>query len=50
MKGRLHSTCRLADGVYWLLMRPDGTIYATSQCGFHTEREALIDLGILRRV
>ena len=43
---RLHSTCQLSDGFHWLLMRPDGTIYAQSTVGFPTEADALADLGI----
>jgi hypothetical protein len=46
---RLYSTCRQADGVHWLLVRPDGTIYARSTFGFQSENEALIDLGVLKR-
>jgi hypothetical protein len=49
MRGQLHSTCQLADGYHWLLARPDGNIFATSQVGFPTEEEALKDLGILKR-
>ena len=49
MRGQLHSTCQLADGYHWLLLRPDGDIFATSTVGFPTKEEALKDLGIQKR-
>ena len=42
----LHSTCQLADGYHWLLMRPEGKIIAESEVGFSTEEAALNDLGL----
>jgi hypothetical protein len=49
MRGRLHSTCQLADGYHWLLAQSDGHITATSSVGFPSEEEALKDLGIQKR-
>lgn len=36
--------CWMNDGVHWLLISADGTIFDVSPCGFDTESEALIDL------
>lgn len=44
MKTRLYSLCWLADGVHWLLIATDGTIFACSPTGFASEKDALIDL------
>ena len=46
---RLHSTCRLPDGIHWMLMRPNGFIFAVSSCAFRTVEDALKDLGISTR-
>ncbi len=42
----LYSTCRLSDGTHWLLVRPDGAIYAVSDVGFPTAEQALCDIGV----
>ena len=49
MATRLYSSCQLADGYHWLLMRSDGWIIAASDVGFPTEDSALKDLGIQKR-
>ncbi len=41
----LHSTCRLSDGIHWMLIKPNGVIYAVSDVGFPTETDALHDIG-----
>ena len=46
---RLYSLCRLADGVHWMLIATNGSIIATSHCGFATREEALKDLGVRKR-
>ncbi|MCP5395880.1 MAG: hypothetical protein H6918_03955 [Sphingomonadaceae bacterium] len=46
MERRLYSTCRLSDGIHWMLMRPDGTIYAFSDIGFASVGDALRDIGV----
>jgi len=43
---RLFTTCRLSDGIHWMLMRPDGTIYAVSDVAFANVRDALRDIGV----
>ena len=45
----LYVTCRLPDGVHWMFMRQDGTIYAISQVGFESVRDALRDIGLIDR-
>ena len=49
MNFRLHSTCQLADGYHWLVIKPNGMILAESMVGFPTLEMALIDLGIQKR-
>lgn len=40
----LHSTCRLSDGIHWILIKTNGVIYAVSDVGFPTEADALRDI------
>lgn len=44
MNDRLYSLCWLNDGVHWLLISADGTIFACSLVGFASEEDALLDL------
>ncbi len=40
----LYSLCTLSDGIHWLMVSPDGTIFESSSCGFASEDDALLDL------
>ena len=48
VNNRLHSTCRLPDGIHWMLIDSLGQICAVSTVGFESEYEALKDIGVYR--